>query len=154
MLTGMLLGVIFYRPIFSYLDKNAQPYGNNRFENYKPDAFNSSIEKTGDTVRMRKEFGFYGTGVKYNLQSYDTVYKYNLKPVAHSKKVMVDKVLGFRTFVTYIFLVWVMIIFVTSRKPALRRSDAYCRRACCPVRNHHYQTRWQGYIITRRHRQP
>ncbi len=126
MLTGMLLGVVFYRPIFNELLKSADAkewvkqdinISNSLFENsvVKRDSLKS--EKGLSIVCHRKIPIVHSDGKRFVEMRADTVLlgndgfssliKEDIKPVYS------DKVLSSPLKWKFIFLVWIMIIFVT-----------------------------------------
>jgi MFS family permease len=114
MLIGMLLGVIFYRPIFNYFIKKTEIYAPNQNKYHKPAEKNIlAITNMGDTIFKIKDFDFASMGLEYNLVRNDTVFYNHLKPTKQSDLIPTEKKLGLRLFVYFTFLVWIMIIFVT-----------------------------------------
>lgn len=117
MLTGMLLGVIFYRPIFNEILKSADAKEwvkqdlitiktDVKHKTYKTD----SLLET--TTHYKTYFGAHFTKISTdtalrNTVTFQTVYSKDTKPVYLDKKVNAE------TYIKFIFLVWIMIIFVT-----------------------------------------
>ncbi|MFT3682969.1 MAG: MFS transporter [Ferruginibacter sp.] len=114
MLTGMLLGVIFYRPIFGYFEKNTHVLAPNQNKHHRPaEIKNISITNAGDTIITVKEFDFASLGLEYNLTHNDTIFLNHATPSSKSEPVTSEKKLGTRLFTYFTFLIWLMIIFVT-----------------------------------------
>ena len=119
MLTGMLLGVLFYRPIFGTLLKDA--------DGYKLMKENTQFIKEEVKVvpykqdSVLKVYSFYEDpgGAKFTRLLTDTFsgnrYAVDVNKIiaANEKATFIDKVLPFSLKWKFIFLVWVMIIFVT-----------------------------------------
>lgn len=116
MLTGMLLGVIFYRPIFNTLLKNADA---------KEWVSKSSVVKEdevklhpqgNDTLISVKSFYKTNDGFSFTRTLTDTL-TMNLSVgkivEANKKAVYSDKVLSTAYKWKFIFLIWIMIVFVT-----------------------------------------
>ncbi len=127
MLTGMLLGVIFYRPIFSTFLKDADAkewVKQTDKENYKNAELSSkriAIKDPISNIDIDYEVGntkyFYELkdGTKFIESRFDTLNLIEVKaPVARDlNPTYSDKVLSTPLKWKFIFLVWVMIIFVT-----------------------------------------
>ncbi len=126
MLTGMLLGVIFYRPIFGTMLKDADATvwiaGNTNissslFENSVVKSDSIKNEKGMSVICHRKIPIVYKDGMKFNETRADTVF-YGADGISYftradSKPVYSDKILSSALKWKFIFLLWVMIIFVT-----------------------------------------
>ncbi|MDN3658318.1 MFS transporter [Ferruginibacter paludis] len=126
MLTGMLLGVIFYRPIFGTMLKDAdakvwmaqqekiveQP-SKNPF--IKRDTINKSAAAVV-IVQTKKVLVFNGD-TKFTRISSDSIFKgidgFSSSLKSDTKPVYADKILPASLKWKFIFLVWIMIIFVT-----------------------------------------
>ena len=120
MLTGMLLGVIFYRPIFGELlrsgDVQKSMLGNvtvlkeqNEITYFKGD---SIIQINGNYITNH--------GIKFSTQLNDTLFKgRNMqletdKIIKANKNISINnKILPTPLKLKFIFLIWIMIIFVT-----------------------------------------
>ncbi|WP_462252598.1 MFS transporter [Ferruginibacter sp.] len=135
MLTGMLLGVVFYRPIFGELLKSADAkewMAKDEGRLYiKIEGKENPLIQKRDTIERNKR-GFtelqYSTktwglssGIRFTENVVDTFYYYdsesgfnNMRYLAHDKNPTYnDKILTSPTKWKFIFLIWVMIIFVT-----------------------------------------
>jgi MFS family permease len=144
MLTGMLLGVIFYRPIFGALlkDANAKEWMQDK-KNISDGAYNEGfksdtiINLEGIKIINHKENIWQYKGTKFTEKRNDTLVmteggftlypplsslgpndginfdslKFAVKP--DLKPVYLDKILSTPLKWKFIFLVWVMIVFVT-----------------------------------------
>ena len=117
MLTGMLLGVIFYRPIFNEFLKDTD------IKEWMKSEY--SFIKEGVTVSMHREDSVIKISTQYQTPDHskftrvitDTLKKDRdeLSHIVSANKnaFYLDKVVNTSTYIKFIFLVWVMIIFVT-----------------------------------------
>ncbi len=117
MLIGMLLGVIFYRPIFGIFLKDT---------NVKEWIKQDLIIVTSDTVQLTNNVDSVTTkyknyyGLSFTKISKDTVLS-SLNNTAINKNIInndnkpmyVNKELNAEKFIKFIFLVWLMVLFVT-----------------------------------------
>jgi MFS family permease len=117
MLTGMLLGVIFYRPIFNTMlkDADAKEWMKQDLITIKTDVKYKSY-KTDSLVETTTHFKTY-YGVHFTKVSTDTALKdvaaFKTLYITDAKPIYINKKVNFETYVKFIFLVWIMIIFVT-----------------------------------------
>lgn len=115
MLTGMLLGILFYRPIYGYFvssttippvqvypDESSAPV-------IKRDFLLDSADSLITTTVTRKM----NTGFAFREVRTDTVSTKGADPFARSKTVTLDKKLPTALFWKFVLLVFVQIIFVT-----------------------------------------
>ena len=126
MLLGMLLGVIFYRPIFRTMLQNAdakvwmkQP------EKIEQGLLEHSILKRDTTIKNRdsiivvqsKKIFIYNGNIKFTQVSSDSTFSGNgsASPIIKndSNPIYSDKILSPSLKWKFIFLVWIMIVFVT-----------------------------------------
>ena len=126
MLTGMLLGVIFYRPIFGTMLKDADAKEWKKQVNSKSDTlFKNSIIKI-DTIKTGTNFSIiyhrktpitYDDGKKFSEIKADTLVSssngFSSIIKEDTKPVYIDKILSSSLKWKFILLIWVMIIFVT-----------------------------------------
>ena len=126
MLTGMLLGVIFYRPIFGTMLKDADAKEWKKQVNSKSDTlFKNSIIKI-DTIKTGTNFSIiyhrktpitYNDGKKFSEIKADTLVSssdgFSSFIKEDTKPVYIDKILSSSLKWKFILLIWVMIIFVT-----------------------------------------
>ena len=126
MLTGMLLGVIFYRPIFGTMLKDADAKEWKKQVNSKSDTlFKNSIIKI-DTIKTGTNFSIiyhrktpitYDDGKKFSEIKADTLVSssngFSSFIKEDTKPVYIDKILSSSLKWKFILLIWVMIIFVT-----------------------------------------
>jgi hypothetical protein len=126
MLTGMFLGVIFYRPIFGELLRSADAKEWMKdTKNLKEEPVKQSILKTDTTNRgnttiyashTKKAFDYKG-GIKFNQIVIDTLLKENegfsSSVIKDTKPIYSDIILSTPLKIKFIFLIWIMIIFVT-----------------------------------------
>jgi MFS family permease len=126
MLTGMLLGVVFYRPIFGTFLKeaNAKKWRSEAVRMANPNVTSKTIKI--DTVNSADQFLSYTVqhsktdwqlidGRKFSITSADTVPMYQYKSFIKidTKPIYSNIVLSTPLKWKFISLVWVMIIFVT-----------------------------------------
>ena len=120
MLIGMLLGVIFYRPIFGELlrsaDVQTKMFGNITFLKEK----NEILYFKGDSVIQINSDYITDDNLKYSTLLKDTLFKgRNMqfeadKIIKANKNILIyDKILPVNLKIKFIFLIWIMIIFVT-----------------------------------------
>jgi MFS family permease len=120
MLLGMLLGVLLYRPIFGTLLRDAdvkhQPAGNINFIEEKT----TVVDYKGDSVIQVISSYITQDGLKFSSVLNDTL-KHNrdynheseLIVVANNKAIVINKILPPPLKWKFIFLIWLMIVFVT-----------------------------------------
>lgn len=127
MLTGMLLGVVFYRPIFGTMLRNAdaKEWMKQNPTNYKdPEIlspkrilFNDTVNKITleREVSNSKNYYILNDGTKFTESRFDTLDLVEVKKevMRDSKPIYFDKTLPPSLKWKFIFLVWLMIIFVT-----------------------------------------
>ncbi|HMK02841.1 MAG TPA: MFS transporter [Ferruginibacter sp.] len=126
MLTGMLLGVIFYRPIFNTMLKNADAkewhrqgmrMANSSINGklIRMDTIKNANPMLNKTVQHSKTDWVLSDGRKFSVTSADTIAMYQYIPSikVDTKPVYSDKVLVTAFKWKFIFLVWIMIVFVT-----------------------------------------
>jgi MFS family permease len=140
MLTGMLLGVIFYRPIFGELlkDANAKEWATQHDKKTELTLEKSTVKsdtsfdvKTGLVIINHKEEDWEFEGNKFNEKKSDTLLpaegvtmfapisvmidstQFFVKEIMDAKPVYSNVQLNNSLKWKFIFLVWIMIIFVT-----------------------------------------
>lgn len=116
MLTGMLLGIIFYRPIYQlFIDKseitalNVSPVAVTETPVVSRAAFNDqgdSLVTTTTHIKLQ-------SGASYNKVVVDTAYADTLKGIGQGKETYKDKKLDTSTFWIFVGLVFFQIILVT-----------------------------------------
>ena len=126
MLTGMLLGVVFYRPIFGTMlkDADAKEWMLKDF-NISNSLFKNSIIKT-DTIKTNEKISIiyhrkipfaYKDGKRFTEINADTLIigsdSFSSVIKEDSKPIYTDKILSTSLKWKFIFLIWIMIIFVT-----------------------------------------
>lgn len=116
MLTGMLLGIIFYRPIYqhflnvtNFAELQKTTLVNTDEPVIKRDAINGT-DKTLVTTTTSKKLA---DGATFKEVSIDTAFADATLPMAHGKTMYIDKTLSNNNFWTFVFLVFIQIIFVT-----------------------------------------
>ncbi len=126
MLTGMLLGVIFYRPIFKSLLKSAD------VKEWVKDINLSKGDQTVTQVKVTKRDTILNNATSLNVEvlhlktshslingnkwtalTSDTITRSEAGLIPDSKPVYSDKILSPILKWKFIFLIWVMVIFVT-----------------------------------------
>ena len=117
MLTGMLLGVIFYRPIFGKMLKDAdiKEWAKTEYSFIKEDI--KLTFHNGDSIIQISSQYQTPDRSKFTRVVTDTLKKdrNELQHIINAEKnaVFTNKILNRSTFIKFIFLVWIMIIFVT-----------------------------------------
>lgn len=117
MLLGMLLGMIFYRPIFNTMLKDANPKEwNQRGLTISKQDETTITQKGADSIITIKSFYVSDDQYSYTRTITDTLSrKDTLQGIsqANSNAQYSDKVLAPALKWKFIFLIWIMIIFVT-----------------------------------------
>jgi MFS family permease len=114
MLTGMLLGIIFYRPIYqTFLDKSDVTTWTDTqvVKEEAPVVSRVPINDVDSIVSSIVKVSF-ANGSSYNKVDIDTVYANPTKMIGHAQ-VIKDKVLPTATFWIYVGLVFFQILLVT-----------------------------------------
>ncbi|RZJ81698.1 MAG: MFS transporter [Flavobacterium sp.] len=115
MLTGMLLGVIFYRPIYQvFLDKtDVSTWGASAVLKEDPAVVTRhALATPGDSIITTSSKVSLVNGASFNHVAVDTVYASPNKPIGHLAFVK-DKVLPTSTFWLFVGLVFFQILLVT-----------------------------------------
>ena len=116
MMTGMLLGVLLYRPIFSEFLKSSKinevmitssEVNGNKNEIIKTEAFLNNI----DSVKSYSQLVSLQSGWQFTKTYSDTLFSNNTKTSSAIKYANVK--LGKQVYIKFIFLVFLMILFVT-----------------------------------------
>ena len=113
MLAGMLLGVIFYRPIFREMLETADVPVKPFEKNPRPPKETISATKKNDLIFVLTTPHFSLKGLHYNTEKRDTVFNDKTKLKTNTAEKIVSKKLDINNYLKFIFLVWIMIIFVT-----------------------------------------
>lgn len=115
MLTGMLLGIIFYRPIYQiFLDKSdVAQMTSPTLKMADPVITKAAIHDKGDSIVTTSVNVSLQNGASFNKVVVDTVYADASKAIGHSKVFYKDKKLDTGTFWLFIGLVFFQIILVT-----------------------------------------
>ncbi len=112
MLTGMLLGVIFYRPIFGELLRSADVSEISTEKNPVKLSLRISLNNNDSVITSTTQH--YSTkGLYYFTEKNDTIFSDQNKVSKQSKIKILDKRLENPLKIKFIFLIWIMIIFVT-----------------------------------------
>ena len=115
MLTGMLLGILFYRPIYQLVLDKSDVTAWSASEVLKKDAplvTRQALNTTGDSIITSSSKVGFVNGAGYNTVAIDTVYANPEKMIGHSE-VVKDKVLPTSTFWLFVGLVFFQILLVT-----------------------------------------
>ena len=112
MLTGMLLGVIFYRPIFGELLRSAE-VPEIPFEKNPQKPITKILLDNNDSIITSTTSHYSIKGLHYFTEKNDTIFSNQMKIPAQSKVKIIDKKLSTPLKIKFIFLIWLMIIFVT-----------------------------------------
>jgi MFS family permease len=116
MLTGMLLGVIFYRPIYQiFLDKTDVTTWttSSTLKEETPVVTRIALHAEGDSLITTSTKVSLSNGASYNKVLVDTVYADASKSIGHAEEVYKDKKLPTDTFWLFIGLVFFQILLVT-----------------------------------------
>jgi MFS family permease len=116
MLTGMLLGIIFYRPIYqTFLDKTDITTWNTSttLKEETPVVTRATLHNEGDSLVTTSTKINLANGASYHKVLVDTVYADKSKLVGHAKEVYKDKKLAPDTFWLFVGLVFFQILLVT-----------------------------------------
>lgn len=116
MLTGMLLGVIFYRPIYQiFLDKTDVTTWNTStiVKEEAPVTAKIALHAEGDSLITTTTKVSLANGASYNKVLVDTVYADAGKAVGRAKEIYKDKQLDTSTFWLFVGLVFFQILLVT-----------------------------------------
>ena len=116
MLTGMLLGVLLYRPIFAEFlyDTSTKVLTSKPILETK-DISDNKVEKNMAVITLKQKVTT-TDGFEYTKQRTDTVLaglSFVLEAPKSSPTILTNKKLGSSSFYKFIFLVWVMIVLVT-----------------------------------------
>ena len=112
MLTGMLLGVIFYRPIFGELLRSAD-VPELPFEKNPRNPILKFNVSNNDSIITTTTAHYSIKGLHYFTEKSDTIFLVLNKVPTQSKVKIIDKKLETPLKLKFIFLIWLMIIFVT-----------------------------------------
>jgi MFS family permease len=114
MLVGMLLGVIFYRPIFKTFldDTNAKEWVKESLIVIKSDTTHLQDGKDSIVTKYKNYYGTSFTQIKIDTLIIG-LFPYQFKHVVDKNPKYIDRKIGLEKYVKFIFLVWLMIIFVT-----------------------------------------
>ena len=115
MLTGMLLGIIFYRPIYQmFLDKSdVTQWSSPILKTAEPVIKRAAIHDKGDSIITTSKNVMLENGASFNVVSVDTVYADASKVTGHSKEFFTDKKLETGSFWLFVGLVFFQILLVT-----------------------------------------
>lgn len=116
MLTGMLLGVVFYRPIYQvFIDKSdvSRIPASAIAETETPVITRTALRTPGDSLVTTTTKIKLVSGASFQKVATDTVYADLGKAVAHAPIVYKDKILDMSTFWLFIALVFFQILLVT-----------------------------------------
>ena len=113
MLTGMLLAIISYRPIFDKILSVSNTINETELTEMKTITSKlSPIGSTGNAVRTVTTISFYEKGIKLNEYKTDTVYAEAGKTSIKSE-IKISKILSGKNYWLVIGLVFILIVYVT-----------------------------------------
>jgi len=115
MLTGMLLGIVFYRPIYQmFLDKSdvTEWYESPVLKQDAPTVTRVALHNQRDSLITSSSKIRFTNGASFNRVAVDTVFASTNKPAGHLEFVK-DKVLPTSTFWIFVGLVFFQILLVT-----------------------------------------
>jgi MFS family permease len=116
MLTGMLLGILFYRPIYQiFIDKSDITAWNDSPVKQQdiPVITKAALHDKGDSLITTSTKISLVNGASYNKVLVDTVYANPNKAIGHAAAVYKDKVLSTSNFWIFVGLVFFQILLVT-----------------------------------------
>lgn len=116
MLTGMLLGIIFYRPIYQqFLDRSdVSKTTVKEIENTEaPVITRTALHEAGDSLITTSTKVNLLSGASYHKVLVDTVYADTHEAIGHAKETYKDKKLATGTFWIFVGLVFFQILLVT-----------------------------------------
>ncbi len=116
MLSGMLLGVIFYRPIYQiFLDKTDITTWNTtaKLKEDEPILTKVALHNDGDSLFTSSTKISLANGSSYQKVLVDSIYADAGKAIGHAKEVYRDKKLDTNTFWLFVGLVFFQILLVT-----------------------------------------
>lgn len=114
MLTGMLLGIIFYRPIYqTFLDKSdVTSWKTSQVLKEDAPIITRHAFSEGDSLITSSSKISFANGASFNKVDIDTVYANPTKMIGHTQ-IIKDKVLPTSTFWLFVGLVFFQILLVT-----------------------------------------
>lgn len=115
MMVGMALAIVTYRPIFSEFLKDTKVEMNLPEKNIFPPVMSIQITEKRDTViTTTSSHNYIHSGVeKFQTQLTDTFFLNTAKPKSISEKIIINKKLNTTTYIKFIFLVFILILYVT-----------------------------------------
>ncbi len=117
MLGGMLLGIIFYRPIYQeFLNKTTitKVSAQGDLASTFPKINSKQLDDNRDSLVTTTKFNLTSSnGITFSEVINDTIYSDKTKLTGHSKPTYINKKLSNSTFTWFVFLVFVQILFVT-----------------------------------------
>lgn len=114
MMAGMLLGILTYRPIFNIFLKDTTTPAPLRENNPRPDkVIKAKLNKKNDSTVITIKYDYFSMGVQFDMSQTDTIFSDKSKNIAHSEEIAVNKHLGLRKNLRFIFLVFLLILYVT-----------------------------------------
>jgi len=113
MMAGLLCGVLFYRPIFSEFlkDTDAKEWMKKELITVKTDTTYKRDKKDSLRITSIHFKDYYGT--RFTKVITDTVDAGQHKITAGTKPAFINKKINLEKYIKFIFLVWLMILFVT-----------------------------------------
>ena len=113
MLTGMLLGILTYRPIFNtFLKATTVPVVLNE-KNPQPGVIKIHVTDNNDSIQTTTTPHYLITGIHFYIQKNDTIYSDKSKIAGNSQGIIIDKKLNSGLYWKFIGLVFLLILYVT-----------------------------------------
>lgn len=113
MMTGMLLGILTYRPIFNtFLKDTTVPVALNE-KNPQPGVLKIHVTDKNDSILTTTTPHYLITGINFYTQKSDTIYSDKSKIVGNSQEKIIDKKLKPGLYWKFIGLVFLLILYVT-----------------------------------------
>ena len=113
MMSGMLLAIMTYRPIFNTFLQNTAIPTELLEKNPQKSIVKISITKTKDSLRTATTPHYYIKGINYFTQKTDTIYADKSKAVGHSEEKILNKKLELGLYWKFVGLVFLLILYVT-----------------------------------------
>ena len=112
MLTGMFLAIISYHYLFGQLLVISDPANSTELAEQKTIKTQRSVLASSDTVRVLTAIHRYENGMQLTKTSTDTLYQ-GQKTTVSKTSVKINKTLGLAGYWKMVFLIFIMIIYVT-----------------------------------------
>jgi MFS family permease len=114
MLAGMLLAIVFYRPIYQQFINLSEV---NTYLSQEPVSVTRPVNKSEqigeNTITVTTVTKTFADGFAYTQRNVDTVFANASRAVAHAPMAYIEKKLPSSTYWQFVFLIFVQVIFVT-----------------------------------------